>query len=236
MRSDGKMLDKHNLFYEMKETLGMDGCPICGMTRKAVDSFIEGMLYDKINDHGLRDALVKSKGFCSDHSWQIRRAGNPLAHTLIYAHFLEEMLTVGSYLQKKDDPPKAPSTANAMRPVLKKLKPEAACPLCIYRDDAEERYLRSLVHFIQDQDFALQYKASSGVCRLHFLRIQKLFCPRDIKQIIIDRFYRTAYRLYLELEEIKRKNDYRFASEETGEERDAWVRAISFWTGDAGRK
>mgnify|MGYP001485357594 CR=1 FL=1 len=225
------MIDKHNLFYEMKESLSQAGCPVCLMTGEAMDSFIEGILYDKISDHGFRDALVKSRGFCPKHAWRLQAEGNPLAHTLIYVHFLEELLLAGDFLPETDDEPAVSIAPRDMKAVLKTLKAEAACPLCVYQEELEERYIRSLLNFLQDSGFSAKYAASSGVCRPHFLRIQKMFCPRDIKRLIVKVFFCTAQALFLELEEIKRKADYRFTTEAAGTERDAWVRAVGFWNG-----
>ena len=225
------MLDKHNLFYEMKESLSEVECPICLMTRKAVNLFIEDMLYDKISDHGFRDALVKSRGFCTKHAWRLRTEGNPLAHTLIYVHFLEELLLAGDCLPETEDDLEVSARPNSMKAVLKKLKAEAACPLCTYQDELEERYIRSLVNFLQDPGFSAKYAKSCGICRPHFLRIQRVFCPRDARRLIVKVFFRTAQSLFLELEEIKRKADYRFSKEAAGTERDAWVRVIGFWNG-----
>jgi len=225
------MIDKHNLFYEMQESLSQADCPVCLLTGEALDSFVEGILYDKISDHGFRDALVKSRGFCSKHAWRLQAEGNPLAHTLIYVHFLEELLLAGDCLPQIGAEPGASTAPRDMKAVLKKLRAEAACPLCIYQEELEERYIRSLLNFLQDPVFSAKYAVSSGVCRPHFLRIQKTFCPRDIKRLIIKVFFNTAQALFLELEEIKRKADYRFAREATGTERDAWVRVIGFWNG-----
>ncbi|HEY8345159.1 MAG TPA: DUF6062 family protein [Bacillota bacterium] len=225
------MIDKHNLFYEMQEGLSQTGCPVCLLTRKALDSFAESILDEKISDHGFRDALVKSRGFCPKHAWRLQAEGNPLAHTLIYVHFLEELLLAGGCLPEIGDEPGDSAVPRDMKAVLKKLRAEAACPLCVYQEELEERYVRSLLNFLQDPGFSAKYAASSGVCRPHFLRIQKMFCPRDIKRLIIKVFFASAQALFLELEEIKRKADYRFATEAAGTERDAWVRVIGFWNG-----
>lgn len=223
------VIDKHNLYYEMREKLSAPKCPICNLLLEAVNSFIESLLYEKINDHGIRDALTKSRGFCHQHSKMLREHGNPLAHAILYAHYLENTLQATQVLAGESHREKG-SLVNT-RLFHRRLKGEVECPLCSYQGEAEERYLSSLIDFLRDQDFSAAYSRSVGVCRPHFLRLYSRFCPRETKEVIFQRFLRTIEELHAELEEIKRKTDYRFAREDVGTERDAWVRVFEFWTG-----
>ena len=46
-------------------------------------------------------------------------------------------------------------------------------------------------------------------------------------KFLLDLEKRRLEALYTELEEMIRKNDYRFSHEEWGEEKDAWLRALT---------
>ncbi len=72
------------LFHRLLDALGEKACPVCHICKDAVDRYLNGLLYEQVNDPGLRQSLIRSKGFCRQHAWALTRAGDSLGIAILY--------------------------------------------------------------------------------------------------------------------------------------------------------
>lgn len=77
-------MDKHILYFELLDSLELDECPICHLINKRIDKFIDGFLYESVNEPKIREDIENAKGHCNYYAWKLQSAGDPLAHSIIY--------------------------------------------------------------------------------------------------------------------------------------------------------
>lgn len=65
------------IYHELKDNLEQDLYPICTLINKNIDRFIEGLLYESVNDIKIREDIKKSKGYCNYHAWKLESFGEP---------------------------------------------------------------------------------------------------------------------------------------------------------------
>jgi len=225
------IIRKHSLYYELKESLCLPECPICHLMLKAGDSFLDMLLHENVNDHGLRQQLAKSRGFCNLHAWQLRQKGDPLGHAILYADQLNRFLK--QYTPETIQPDTRKYKVS--KGLTDLLEQSIDCPLCQLLTESETRYVQSLVRFLGDPDFCNTYQNSFGVCRRHLLQLLKMKkVPGAVVDVLVNTFLKTGRGLLQELKELQRKFDYRFTHEKKGSERDAWIRVIRLWAGSQG--
>jgi hypothetical protein len=98
------------------------------------------------------------------------------------------------------------------------------CPACRTQAEAEDRYLEALLATVAAEPGVLD--GSEGVCLRHARAALRSGGPGA--DDVIQRTRTTVQRLLAELDEVIRKEDYRFRHEpRTAEERTAPARAVS---------
>ena len=60
-------------------------CPICELGNATVNKYIDGMLYENVNDPGLRKKLARRKGLCSLHGELLLKHGDALGIAIIHS-------------------------------------------------------------------------------------------------------------------------------------------------------
>jgi len=208
------------------DALKEKGCPVCFLMAKSVHKMMDDFLYEQVNDSRIRQELHASMGFCNIHVWQLQKFGDPLGMRIIY----EDLLNI---LEKK---------AKDSRELVEKhfLKPDnyqvskAICPICKHSKKVEKMYISSFIEYFNDAEFNSNFKLSFGLCLNHLVKglndchDKKVIA--ELKEIELQKWE----SLRQELNEFKRKSDYRFANEGFGAEGDAWIRAIEKMTGKEG--
>ncbi len=211
--------------FEVREALGEPGCAICHLALRSTTRIIRSIAYEQINDIDLRDTLRRARGFCNPHAHQwLREAHNVLGTALIYRDVLRAAL----------DDLDAPS--NGRRGFLNSLRGAtdagsertAACPVCTAQREAEVRYVAALLAVAATDPSVLA--ESDGLCRAHALMAVRRGGPAAA--LIAERAHEQIDALVRDLDEVIRKEDYRFRDEpRTASERTAPARAIAWAAG-----
>lgn len=234
-------------YYAVVEACRRPGCPLCRLSEQWVERYLDGLMYEKINDPGLRETLVRSLGFCNEHAWRFAglSGGASLGVAIIYRSLINRL--AGNLQQMRYTTPGSlpwqrvlesldhERSAGATRAVVQSLAPQAGCPACIHRDEMETVALTAVVaRLSQDRGLQEALRAVGGLCLPHLRRAFQLV--RDeatfetLQALALDRLA----ALLGELDEFIRKNDYRFRHEGFGPEGDSWRRAVAWLVGAAG--
>jgi len=205
---------KHTSYHELREALSEPGCALCRLRECAVARYLQGLLYESVNDPGVRERLRSSQGFCPRHTWQVRRLGRPLAVSILWRDLLsQEALLAG-------EPTGRRRGGGGKR----------VCPACAIAADAERRYRDVLVGHLGAGNLGEEYAACAGLCLPH-VRLAAQSREQGREYLLTVEREKLAV-LREELSEIIRKHDYRFAGEPRGEEKDAWIRATRKLAGE----
>ncbi|MER3544182.1 MAG: hypothetical protein C4311_06135 [Chloroflexota bacterium] len=237
------MPSKHIAYYNLREALARSAasaqqpCPLCDLATKAVASYLDSLLYESVNDPGLRQDIREARGLCNEHAWQLQTlSGGALSIALIYRDVLETVLQLirqGKY--RRSQPfllQRLPGALGGEQPLagtadlVAVLVPQRACPACRHQHAAEDVYLSTLIEALDDEDMCSAFRASSGLCLPHFRRAVQLAGSEAAFNRLMELEITCLERLDADLNEFIRKQDYRFAHEPMGQEGNAWRRAI----------
>ncbi len=201
-------------YNALVEACSQPGCPICRVEHDAALRYVSGLFYEQVNDFNMRERLRASLGFCRQHAHMTveELQGNALGIALIY----QDMLKVA--MHHLDDRKGIPG------PVRK-------CPACEQRDLTMMRTLSEISRNIQDEIITGALKKSEGLCLFHLRHTLGHMRILEKRSLLISIQREIMVRLRADLGEFIRKNDYRFAKETFGPERDSWKRAVSMVSG-----
>ncbi|HEY64102.1 MAG TPA: hypothetical protein G4O02_05975 [Caldilineae bacterium] len=224
----------HSRSYdELLEALGERGCPICWLGRRVSERYLDGVLYEAVNDPGMRERFREAYGLCEPHARQLARirSGN-LGIAILYRDVLWTLLRE---LGDEEGQPRRyiPWPRATAEPFSweDRLVPRGRCPACVQQEEMERIYIHELLQHLEDPALHVAFLKSTGLCLKHLRRAMQQAGKDQQRQALIE-MQRTVWRqLVAELDEFIRKHDYRFRDEGFGPEGDSWLRALIGLTG-----
>jgi hypothetical protein len=195
---------------------------VCRLASRSVSRLIQTVAYDQVNDVALRGELRAAHGFCNQHAYRwLREARNVLGTAIIYRDLISAAL---------EDLDTAAPKGRLLR-ALRGTETETVCPACRAQHQAEDRYLEALLASLaHDATTVEAFQASQGLCRRHTTAAVRRGTPGSA--CVADQTRRAMRDLLHHLDEVIRKEDYRFRAEpRSDEERTAPARAIAWVAG-----
>jgi hypothetical protein len=223
---------KHLEYHHLVEAMHQGGCPVCYLLARNTDRYMRSLLYESVNDPGVRKRLREAGGLCNLHAWRLKEHGDGLGQSILYEDLLSRIrawLLDRRALASDSHRARGGGTGRGRR---SSWKVSGTCPVCVMLAGAEERILSTFVQYLEDDELARAYKESFGLCAPHLLSVMTRGGPpaEHLLEIESDKLG----SLIAELKEFQRKNDYRYAGEGFGPERDSWIRAIEKVVGGEG--
>ena len=227
-------------YFDLRKAFGEQGCALCRLLAQAADSYIDGMLWELVNDPELRQQLNQTRGYCRDHAWLLVRYGASLGGAIIMKDIIDTLLRIAE--TANFDPPSfslrqlfnSPQPSPATIKLVTDLAPQAPCPVCVKVQTTEAYYLVALRdHFTGSDSLAPAYQTSAGLCLPHFRLALAQITEQETFAALVAAQKAVWQRLSAELGEFIRKKDHRFQDEVIGPEGDAWLRAIEAVSGAA---
>lgn len=228
-------IDKHLLYFNLLDALKEEGCAICHLLKGAVHKLMDDLLYEQVNDPGVRSKIRESLGFCSLHAWQLKKFGDPLGAAIIYNDLLQ-MVVADIERRAMSEKRRAKILGKKILTIVNKVdgRKNVTCPICKLREEAETRYVSTFIESVTESDFLSSYKNSFGLCLPHLGKVINSCRQKETIRSILNIESAKMKELICELKEIQRKHDYLFSHEGFGKERDAWIRAIEKVVGKEG--
>lgn len=225
-------------FYDLRDALQLEGCPVCRLKAAFVDQALEGLIYENVNDPVLRARIRAARGFCHEHAWGLLRHGAALGSAIIMRDVLREVLRTVDDGRFKALPtmslsrlqealtPQQPRSATAE--LVARLGPQETCPMCVSAGDLEEGCLAALrENLLGDDGLLALYSRSDGLCLPHFRQALSRIGDEAVFTALVGAQQGIWRRLEDQLSESIRKSDYRFSEEELGKEAGSWLRGIA---------
>ncbi len=206
----------HEVMLALKQTepLEVAECGFCRLEGRSVARSIKTLAAEFVNDPQTRVNLRESRGFCPEHSRLIIEHLDPVAVSILYADLAE--VTWELWAGKQPVSASRRLFSSARKP---------SCPPCITARETSERSCAALASQLSQPEIWSAVEANRWICVSHSEQIRKLARPADAERLrILETNHLKSLRA--ELEEIVRKNDYRFKGESWGPEKDAWIRAV----------
>jgi len=179
-----------------------------------VHHYLDGLLYEHVNDPKVRENLRHSLGFCSLHAARLIALGDGLGVGIIYRDLL---LSLARKLQNWKG---------------KDIKPERLCPACEVANDVAERAAHLFQNHFRDQDFQTALCQSAPLCLQHLVLVLAHLRGESEQKRLIEIQQTKLEGLDRVLSEFIRKHDYRFQEEGfTAEEASSWKQAVMLFVG-----
>jgi hypothetical protein len=230
------MTGKHFSYFRVLEALGEDGCALCRLGGTAANRFLDALLYEYVNDTGMRRTLVAAHGFCPNHSNALVARHDALGTSILYKAIL-------NHLQAELDSLAPGAKEGLVRRLREQLSGSGGtgallaahepCPACAQRDGAVRRALATIAEHEGDEELAIALGESDGFCLPH-LRFAMAELTGPALARVVNRQRDVWQALDAELAEALRKHDYRFRDEGFGDEEDSWRRAVEAVAGAPG--
>jgi hypothetical protein len=229
-------------YYDLQDALAQPDCAVCRLKAKAVEQHLDSLLWEHVNDPGVRYNIRQARGFCHEHAWGLVRQRASVGVAIIMQDVLQNVLKGMEDAQFQALPilslrrsqealdPKQPAAATAE--VVAQLAPQAPCPACVEAQTMEDIYLSALIENLIGEDGLLAtYQSSDGLCLPHLRQALTRIRDEMTFNAVVNVQQAIWKRLGDHLSEIIRKSDYRFQDEPRREEAGASLRAIAAISG-----
>jgi len=195
-----------------------------------------------VNDVDVRQDIRQARGFCQQHAWQLVEGGSSLGAVIIVRDVMKAVLKTldsaaldapkpsvfGRVLGSLDRRHVAPANAD----LIAVLAPQSTCPVCVFADHTENDLVDVMVASLTGEPALMDaFCASDGLCLLHLRQAMTRVRDEAIFEGLLNAQKTIWTRLVGQLDEIVRKEDYRFRHEPRGEEVGASLRAIAALSG-----
>jgi len=204
---------KHMVDFDLQEALAQPGCAICRLATRDVSRYLQSLLA-LVNDVKMRQELRMSGGLCREHAWQAAALGSRLSVYILWCDLVSAAL---GGLQHAIPRPRDAG--------------QGGCMVCRRHAKATGIYCDVLVRHLERGGLRGDYAASAGLCVPH-LWFAMTRAGAAAKRFLLETERSNLERLQADLQEVIRKNDYRFHNEPWGPERDAWRRATAKLAGE----
>jgi hypothetical protein len=230
-------------YYDLRDALAEAGCPVCRLKARDGERYLDSLLYESVNDLGVRHNVRQARGFCHQHAWQLVRPSASLGVAILHHDVIKTVLKALNgarfqsppllSLQRAHESLDAQVPAAATAGLVGRLEPQQPCPACRLEEEMETIYLSILLEHLTGEEGLLDaFEVSAGLCLPHFRQALALMRDKAVFEALVKAQQAIWQRLESDLGEFIRKSDHRFHDEPWGDERDAWLRAIAAVSGN----
>jgi Family of unknown function (DUF6062) len=234
------MPEKFIGYFRLIDNCGRPGCPVCRSVMAESRHYLDALIDEQVTDPETRRGLRASWGFCNWHAWMLLEIENSLSGAAI---IYEDVLGGVIDRVRRSAARVRPETLDRWRPwrrrkawraITEPYHGRQVCSACVNTTAAEDRYLQTLVSFVNEPDLQLAYARSDGLCVPHAIRAVEIGPGADDVRELLDRTLPKWARFRQDLESFIRKHDYRNTAPYTDAELDSCRRAFETLTGVEG--
>jgi hypothetical protein len=212
-------------YYQLLDLFKEEQCPVCAIIHESLSHYFSTSFVEEINRAEFREPLRQSLGYCRRHSEYLRRFITKKRYRLGIAILYEDIL---AQVVEWHMAPKA-TRLGSDSPALH----SEQCPACNLEHEIEAYAAQLVADYLHDNEFQKQFRRSSGVCLPHLRAIAAKTKNDSARRFLFEAAVNHLSRTEHDIQELIRKNDYRFAGEKiTKEEAASWQRAVHFFIGE----
>lgn len=207
--------------YQQLQTVMAEktGCPVCHVGHEAGHFYLDNLLWESVNDPGLRTEILAALGFCESHYRQLMNfGGERLGVAIIQKAVMQEAVR---HLEGRPTPAR-PSFVQRLQDRLRRGRAEenssegsvplGPCPACRHESEVEERVIQGLLTNLTD-DLDAPLQRVGGLCWSHLQRSLRLCEDEQSRALLIEMHHRLWSQMVEDLSQFIRKLDHRFRDE-----------------------
>jgi hypothetical protein len=210
-------------FDKLVEAMKGGGCPICRRIALDIGRAIESLMYDGVNDVGLRLRIRADMGLCQAHARQVARRNNALAGAILFADLLEQASQRCEKLKRRWGGGSE----------LKQLGRQ----VCIYcRDERETAKIACavLADHADDAEVSAGMAGGALLCVAHLGMTAPQIAGRERRRAFVETHQQRYAEVVEQMRRLIASYSYDARAMPTEAEQNAWLRAIELLNGAAG--
>lgn len=208
-------MEKHTPYFKVLETIQKTkDCALCVLEKEAVHSYFDALLYENVNDPGVRETLRASRGYCPYHTHYLTGLHDTLALSILYK---EQSLVAASFLQKN----------GFHKEISAEWHKHQMCPACMQAMQIRNHYLDILIKGFSEGEMRAAFLDHFHVCLNHFVQLLGSLPDDEYKKALVERMENRLKDLAGSLEQYC-QDSQRIAAGEQFESphRYAWKEAV----------
>lgn len=203
--------EKHLGYFKLMDSFHKKGCPVCSRNQEVAHNYLENLLYENVNDSDVRLKLRNSFGFCKEHVKTLIQIGDSLGTAIIY----NDLLSLFESILVQNE--------------IAVFSNRNTCLVCNLVAEETESDIKIFINYFDDSVFRKEFNFSDGLCAHHLILLLQKCKLKDQRDFYVLFHKKKIARLKKNLNELIRKNDYRFRSEGfTAEEGYSWIEAVRY--------
>lgn len=227
----------------LRAAMQREGCPVCLVLLEDMQQVMDSWQYEGFTEVDHRHELIRIRGFCPLHTWQLAQLGSGFQLAVIYSETLPEVLAA---LQRDAAQQQGAPGSSSFGGLWSRFSHHPAptyaqpafdsCPFCKSRANIEARLISTFVEQLQAEEMRALFSQSIGLCLSHFTQARAEAERNQSARLssLLEGQQACMQRLLAEIQELLRKHDYRFADEARGEEMMSWRRAAELFASHPG--
>ncbi len=231
-------------WIELKESLKMDGCPVCNTMSRSIDKYFEFLLYEYALDASVHRKTLASFGMCNAHTYLLKEAeaklkSDGLNISVLYETILQKEIKLLTKVEERELNEskkhfgkfgKRRDFVVYKKEILNELKSKGICPGCLHQKGSESFYTNEIVRLGKDQEFRNKFENERILlCRRHFLFLINEMEDKETMDYFVCVQIKKISRLQEQLSGFIEKHDYRLKSGMTEEEKKSWEIALEYF-------
>lgn len=208
-----------------------EGCFLCDAVITDSENILNSLFGEGDADEEIREEIILAGGLCNWHAWRatfILSAPDELA--ILYHSLVEKLNSTTSQLIKTLEETREPRLFFPRWLA----RTDGICPVCKWNHTLEKSYLSDLLDFFRDDEFALEFQKSFGLCLPHLQMAADEFPQHSNLSTLLETEQKKFSALQVGLSGFNRKRDSQPARETKDSDRASWRQAIELFVGKRG--
>jgi len=207
--------------HDLLNACTQPGCPVCRVGANSVKRYLKSIFNEYVNDPTMRDNLLRSLGFCIEHTQLLlnTRVADALGASIIYENIVKKLLRELPQQSKVNDFKQASDRSGN-------------CMACEQQDALFDRSLDEIRKTLGEEKMQTALQKSDGLCFPHLTQVLERIKNTDDIEFLLALTKKQLETRQVEMAELIRKNDHRFQSEGISEDEAlAWKKTMCMISG-----
>jgi hypothetical protein len=213
-------------------------CFLCDLETEIEQKYLDTYLQELVMDYRAREKIIKSRGFCNNHSYKILiEASKPTTYdghgiALVMQSVTQQLIQDISEQKNLRRNTFSQIVANSQK-----------CPACNHLTEFMDMYIKKTADLlVSSAEFSKLFNESKGLCIPHFVALNCIVESmeanqrRDKLEILSEVETKNLYRLNSELAEYVRRQSYEFSEKDRVAIADVVLRSVEKIAGRRGIK
>ena len=160
------------LYARLIQAVAAPGCPVCYLVGREHQKAFWILLWESVNDPGIRHDLRQSLGYCQQHAELLVQTAESMHDDVGVSILAQDWIETAADLLIRWN-------SSSRRPKI----PERTCPACCSEADAVQWDLSGVIRWLSDPALSAGLRRAGGLCRVHLLQLPHVAGSRPLLEV-----------------------------------------------------